>query len=448
MEKKPRILTIDDSRSVQVRYKDVLATLDAIIDTASDGEEGLEKALATRYDLIITDVKMPKMTGIDLCHALQAVPKTRNIPVIIISNFDSEKDIESGFEAGAAAYISKRDVQTLLVKTVSELLWKTVFPVTRTILVVEDSKSIQRFVELGLTSAGFAVESAANGEEALKALEKKRPDLILSDIQMPRINGFELCRRIKSTSRFASIPFVIMSSSDDRIHMSRMMQYGAASYVVKPFSLNQLIDLIDRILSDSFLVLLRERDRLDSERESLVGGLIEMVAVTEAKDPFCMEHSKRVSKTATKMLARTDASPTEIDTIALGGQLHNIGLVGIRDSVLLKPWKLSDDEMAHVREHPLIGKQLIDTIPGLSAIASIVYSHHERWDGSGYPQGLKGDSIPFWARIVAVADTYHAMVERRVFRDARSEEEAFEILRDARGTLLCPRCVDLFFDSH
>jgi putative two-component system response regulator len=446
MGRKPRILTIDDSRSVQLRYADLLRATGADVDAAADGEEGLEKALASTYDIIITDVKMPKMSGIDLCHALQAVPKTRHIPTIIISNFDSDKDIESGLEAGAAAYISKRDVQALLVKTVADLLWKSSHLNQRTILVVDNSLSVQRYVELGLKAKGFNVERAENGEDAMIVMGKMRPDLILSDIQMPKVDGFELCKWVKSRPRLASIPFVVMSSSDDKIYMNRMLQYGAASYVVKPFALNQLIDLIDRILSDSFLILLRERDRVYSERENLLAGLGQIVSVLEAKDPYTKGHSEAVSRTTAKLLELGGASPSDIETIALGARLHDIGKIGIRDSVLLKPWKLSPEEFAHVKQHTVIGKQLIESIPSLSGLSSIAYSHHERWDGTGYPLGLKGKEIPLWARITAVADTYDALSHRRPYREAYPEEEVHRIIEEASGTQLCPNCVALFFD--
>jgi HD-GYP domain-containing protein (c-di-GMP phosphodiesterase class II) len=123
-------------------------------------------------------------------------------------------------------------------------------------------------------------------------------------------------------------------------------------------------------------------------------------------------------------------------------------MIGIRDSVLLKPWKLSPQEYAHVKQHPVIGKRIIDAIPSLAAISSIVYSHHERWNGNGYPQGLKGKEIPFWARITAVADTYNAVTSRRPHREGYPEKEALEIIRDAENTQLCPNAVALFFEWH
>ena len=446
MPARPRILTIDDSRSVQFRYFELLQSIEAEIDTANDGEEGLEKAIAGNYDLIITDVRMPKMTGIELCHALQNIPKTQTVPVIMISDFDSEKDIESGFEVGATAYISKRDVQSLLVKTVSECLWKSEYRPKRLILVVDDSQSIQRFVEMGLHQTGFDVLMASNGKEALGILSKQKPDLILSDISMPVMDGFELCRRVNKNPRLASIPFVVMSSSDDRFHMNRIMQYGAASYVTKPFSLDRLINLIDGILSDQFLLLLKERERVDLECNRLILAITNTVTAMEGRDPYAAHHSLAVARTASAMLAITGVSKSDIESLRLGARIHNIGNIGVRDSILLKPWKLSAEELEHVKQHPVIGKEIIGNVPSLAGLTSIVYHHHERWDGTGYPEGLKGNDIPFWARLVAVADTYHALINNRAYRSAFPDEQALQIIRDARESQLCPECVDFFFE--
>lgn len=448
MSARPRILTVDDSKSVQYRYFELLQSIEAEIDTAHDGEDGLKKALAQKYDLIITDVRMPKMTGIELCHALQNVPQTRNVPVVIISNFDSEKDIENGFDAGATAYLSKKDVQALLVQTVSKCLWKSEYRPKRIVLVVDDSHSIKRFVELGLKQMGFDVLTALNGKEALNILAKQKPDLILSDIHMPIMDGFELCRRINKNSRLASIPFVVMSSSNDRIHMNRIMQYGAAAYVVKPFSFDLLINLIDGILSDQFLQLLKERDRLDLERNHLVKALVNTVGVMESRDPYSTHHSMAVARTASSMLSKTGAEKADIESLRLGARIHNIGYSGVRDSILLKPWKLSNEEFDHVKQHTVLGKKIIEHVPGLSGLVSAVYHHHERWDGDGYPEGLKGTNIPFWARLIAVADTYHALINNRAYRSAVPEEQALQTIKDARESQLCPECVDLFFEWH
>jgi response regulator RpfG family c-di-GMP phosphodiesterase len=441
-----KILVVDDSLAARQLYIQCLKLLKADITTAVNGQEGLEKALSTAFDLIVTDVDMPAMNGITFCKSLKNFPKTRDVPVIMASTFDSERDIEKGFLAGATAYLSKNEVRSHLKKTVEEILWKTSFIKKRKILIVDDSKSIRTIVEAGLNESGFNAVTASNGKIALEILNTERPDLILSDINMPEVNGFELCKSVKQNRDFADTPFVVMSENNNKSYMNRMVQYGAAAYIVKPFNMNQLTILIERILSDHFSLLLKERERLESERGLLLDSIASLISALEARDPYTKGHSLAVSRIASEMLGLTGAGRDDINTVKIGGRLHDIGKIGVMDSVLLKPGKLTDEEFQHIKRHPTIGKKILQSIPSLSTILAIVYCHHERWDGRGYPEGLQGDGIPFWARITAVADTFHALTSDRPYRKGMPYENAFLIIREVRGTQLCPECVDIFFD--
>lgn len=443
---KPKILAVDDSVAVRGLYKELLDSMSADTQFAADGREALDQAMASAYDLIITDVDMPKMNGFDLCRSLHADPATSDIPIIIVSTFDSDKDIEKGFEAGASAYLSKKDVRPLLKKTISEVLWKKTQVRQRKILIVDDSPSILKLVERMLTRNGFHAVSASNGKIALDLLATEKPDLILSDINMPVVDGFELCKTVKANPELAAIPFVVMSTNDDKIHMNRMIQYGAASYLVKPFNLNQLVVLIERILSDHFLLLLKDRERLDYERKSLLDSITSLVSALEARDAYTRGHSEAVSTISSEMVALSGASKSDVETVAIGGRLHDIGKIGVSDSVLLKPGRLTREEFDHIKMHPNIGKTIIEPIPSLVKALPIVHAHHERWDGKGYPNALKGPQIHFWARITAVADTFHALTSDRPYREGMPYEKAFEIISEGRETQHCPECVDLFFD--
>ncbi len=236
------------------------------------------KQQQTPFDLIITDVDMPKMNASISADPCMTTRQPAISPSIIVSTFDSDKDIEKGFEAGASAYLSKKDVGPLLNKTISEVLWKTTHVRRRKISIVEDSPSILALVGRMLTLNGFNAVSASDGKIALDLLATEKPDLILSDINMPEVDGFELCKAVKANPELAAIPFVVMSSNDDKVHMNRMIQYGAASYLVKPFNLNQLVMLIERILSDHFLLLLKDRERLDYERKSLLDSITSLIS--------------------------------------------------------------------------------------------------------------------------------------------------------------------------
>jgi CheY-like chemotaxis protein len=262
----PRILVVDDSHSALGLYKKLLQEFNSDTHLASDGEEAVHKTLENPYDLIITDIDMPRMDGIELCQILRSNPATCATPIIIASAFSSESDIERGFKAGASAYLTKKEVPQLLTRTVGEVLWKNRHIRQRKILLVDDSRSILTMVEEGLHENGFHTSSALNGKLALELLTTSQPDLILSDINMPFMDGFDLCKAVKADPKLASIPFVVMSTRAEKVHMKRMIQYGAAAYLVKPFNINQMVLLIEKILFDHFLMLLKE-ERLDRERE-------------------------------------------------------------------------------------------------------------------------------------------------------------------------------------
>ena len=442
---KPKILVVDDSLAALSLYQELLSEFQADTHLARDGQEGLEKVKNQSFDLIITDIDMPRLDGLALCQTLAADPKHCKTPIIIASTFNSDKDIERGFAVGASAYLSKDEVPALLTRTVSELLWKNRHLRQRKILIVDDSRSILIFLQKGLKDSGFQIECAHHGKHALELLALSKPDLILSDIDMPEMNGFDLCKAVKLDPRLAAIPFVVMSTNDDKGKMKRMIQYGAAAYLVKPFNLDQLILLLEKLLSDHFLLLLKERERLDFERESLLDSIASLVFALEARDPYTRGHSEAVSSMVAQMVALSGGSQAEVETVAIGGRLHDIGKIGVRDSVLLKPGKLTDEEFLHIQKHPDIGKAILGPIPSLAEVLSIVHLHHERWDGKGYPLGLKKTEIPLWARITAVADTFHALTSDRPYRKEMPTPKALSILASERETQLCPEGVDLFF---
>ncbi len=439
-----RILVIDDSSMMRKALKAILEPLKLTIEEANDGKMGLDLALKNEYDLIITDVNMPNMNGVDFCRQLKNNPSKRGIPVVMVSSFDSDADIEKGFQVGAAAYVSKKEAQSYLRNTIEKTLSKSNLHRQQMIMVVDDSPTILKIVEEGLAQSGFQVVTAKNGKEALKLLRNNRPNLIISDIDMPEMNGFVFCETVHSDPDLKSIPFVVMSANSDRAHMKRMLQYGAEAYITKPFNSDQLVILVEKLLSDQFLLLLKEKERLDTEQSLIIASIGSLVSALEARDSYTRGHSESVATIVSGMAALMGASRDEIDRITIGGKLHDIGKIGVRDSVLLKPGALTDEEFSEIQQHPLIGATILESIPSLSDIVSIVSCHHERMDGKGYPHGLKGDSIPQSARMTAVADTYNALTSDRPYRKGMSQEKALQIIEDIKGPQLCPESVAIF----
>jgi len=439
------ILIIDGSSTARMMITKALNTFNANIQQASNGQKGLDIAISRPFDLIITDIDLPELDGFEICKKLKKNKRTQSIPILLVSDMNSEEDMSKCFDAGASGFLSKKEINTHLLKLVTETISNSAFRHARTIEVVDDSKSIRHIVGEGLSQMGFQVLTADNGRSGLELAINSHPDLILSDIDMPEMNGFEFCRSINADERTSHIPFVVMSTNRDRSHMKRIMQHGAAAYIVKPFILDQLVILIEKILSDHFMLLQKEREKFDSERQQTIASITGLVTALEARDPYTRGHSEVVAKIITGMVKLSGANHQELDRATIAGRLHDIGKIGIRDNVLLKPGKLTRDEFDQIKKHPEIGAKILETIPSLSDIIPIVLSHHERIDGHGYPHGLKGLQIPEWARVTAVADTFHALTSNRPYREGMPLEKALQIIDDISGTQLCPDCVKLFY---
>ena len=218
--------------------------MNAEIVLAQDGQEGLDLALQKKFDLIVSDIDMPKINGIELCRSLKKTEATQGTPVVMVSTFDSDNDVDKGFQAGASAYLSKYAIQDSLFDTVESVLTKSRFKGERVVMVVDDSKVVLRIVEKGLAEAGFRVITSENAKKALKLLDTIQPDLILTDIEMPDISGFEFCKTVHKNPELSMVPIVAMSTKTDRGYMKRMVQNGASAYICKPFNIDELVEKI------------------------------------------------------------------------------------------------------------------------------------------------------------------------------------------------------------
>jgi putative two-component system response regulator len=444
MKDQTRILIVDDSSTIRRALTKQLENSGAKVTQAEDGQRGLATALSSPFDLIISDVEMPNLDGFGLCKKLKCNPATRGIPLIKLSSQDSEKDIERGFKAGASAYVSKSDAQDQLIGTIERVLEKSRFYRNRLILVVDDSSPIRRIVSKALSESGFQVIECENGKQATRQIHERRPDLILSDIDMPEMNGIEFCKKVHADPELVAIPLVMMSSNSDRAIMRRLLQWGATSYLVKPFNLQQLVITVEKLLSDHLVILLKERERLDGERKMTLASITSLIAALEARDPYTRGHSEAVAMMVAEMGSYMNGDAEEMEFLKIAGQLHDLGKIGVPDSILLKPGRPSDEEFAIIKERPVIGASILSSIPSIKPLLPVILHHHERFDGKGYPHGLKGKQIDLWARMTSVADTYHALTSDRPYRQGMSQQRAMSIIEEVRGTQLCPDCVDAF----
>lgn len=441
-----RALIVDDSEAVLTLLESILCVKGFACVRASDGVEGLEAARAQPFDLIVTDIDMPRMDGFAMCAALKADPATKGTPVVVLSGLTGAGSIEQGFLSGACAYIKKNSSREFISRRIDEVMDSLHVFHDKLVLVVDDSPAICMVLEEGLMQAGFQVLTAGNGRIAMDILEHVVPDIIVSDLHMPEIDGFALFDHVRQSSRLAHLPFVTMSSAGDRAAMRRIMQGGGAAYLVKPFNVEQLVVTVEKILSDSYRWLLRESEQLGKERDILLSGIACLVQALEARDQYTRGHSENVARLSRGIGATMALSSADLNRLELAARLHDLGKIGIPDSVLLKPAKLTTEEFAIIKRHPQVGVDILKPVASLADIIPAVASHHERLDGSGYPAGLSGTDIPLWARIIATADVFDALTSRRPYRLPVGRAKALETIQGMVPHHLCPVCVQALLD--
>ncbi|MEK6716530.1 MAG: HD domain-containing phosphohydrolase [candidate division NC10 bacterium] len=304
------------------------------------------------------------------------------------------------------------------------------------LLVVDDDALIRQFLEDQLTGEGYLVSTARDGEEALAKVAADSPDLILLDVMMPKVDGFEVCRRLKSDDRTILIPVVMvtaLTATDQRI---KGIEAGADDFLSKPYN---RLELFTRVRS--LLKLKRHTDELENAETVLFS----LALSVEAKDPYTNGHCDRLARYSVALGKSLGLHAEQLKTLQRGGVLHDLGKVGVPESILLKPGPLNDMERAVVREHPAIGERICKPLKSLRMVLPIIRHHHERWDGSGYPDGLAGEAIPLTARIMQVADIYDAFTTERPYKRALTQEESIALMREetAKGWW-DPRLVEAF----
>lgn len=304
------------------------------------------------------------------------------------------------------------------------------------ILIVDDNPTLTELLCSQLKPYKYHIDIAYDGEEALEKIRRSPPDLVLLDLMMPRISGFEICKRLKEGKDTRFIPIIVITALQEQCDKLKAIELGADDFLVKPIN---RIELVTRIKSLLRMKLLH--DDLDTS-ESILFSLVQAL---EAKDFYTRGHSERVADIAVKLAKRMKQGELDIESIRKGSLLHDIGKIGVKESVLLKPGKLSEEEMSHVRMHPALGFEICQPLKSLEPCLPVIRSHHERMDGNGYPDGLKGERISIMARIVSVADAHDAMTTDRPYRKGMTEDTALAIFKNEMGSgQWDPECVKHF----
>ncbi len=348
------------------------------------------------------------------------------------------------------------------------------------ILVVDDNEMNRDLLLRRLGNAEFQLSSAMDGEEALAKLRAHSFDLVLLDIMMPVLDGYETLKVIQGDAVLRRVPVIMITALDDVDSAVRCIEMGAVDYVTKPFNPILLRARVDANLGRKRISDQEEHRREEIERnnvslseevrakvleisQSQLAAIFAMSKLAESRDPETGEHLERMREYCKLLSEKLGRMPkfqatidkAFIDNIYAASPLHDIGKVGIDDSVLLKPGALSDEEWAIMKQHPVIGAETLREVdrqhPGNDFIHTgieIAESHHEKWNGSGYPYGLSGKSIPLVARILALGDVYDALTSRRCYKDAFSHEKSRSIIEEGHGSHFDPDVVSAFFEAE
>lgn len=318
-----------------------------------------------------------------------------------------------------------------------------------TVLIVDDEYSGRETLQSVLEGEGYDIIMAENGPQAIEKAKSYLPDVILLDVMMPGMTGFEVCERIRNDPQVAEIPIIILTALDDRESLLTGLKAGADDFVSKPFDRFELrARLIGITRLNRYHKLVQEREKLQEAHSKLLeayGATIEGWShAMDLRDRETEGHSHRVTELTLQLAKAFGMSDEQLTHIRHGALLHDMGKLGVPDSILHKPDKLTPEEWDIMRKHPQFAYDMLYPIEYLRMALDIPFCHHEKWDGTGYPRGLKNNEIPLAARIFAVVDVWDALISDRYYRPAWKSEDALTYIRQQSGTHFDPQIVDLF----
>jgi putative nucleotidyltransferase with HDIG domain len=316
------------------------------------------------------------------------------------------------------------------------------------ILVVDDEEAIRNLIQKVVRKAGYACSIVPDGEEALNFLKDKTIDVVITDIIMPGLNGVELTKLIKKKY---SADVIVMTGLVEGFTYEEILEKGASDFIEKPLNIRELMVRLKRVLRER--AVLAERNQAEKKLKKTIKEIVQAIALTvEMRDPYTAGHQKRVANLAGAIAKEMNFSKEQIDAIVMAGIIHDLGKMSIPAEILSKPGRLTEPELNIIKTHPQVGYDILKTIEFPWPVAQIVLQHHERLDGSGYPQGLLGAEIIMEARILAVADVVEAMASHRPYRAALGINKALEEISQHSGVGYDPTvvnaCLKLFTENR
>ncbi|MGN0167605.1 MAG: response regulator [Acetatifactor sp.] len=446
-----KILIIDDD-ALNLKMAEYILKSDYEVVCAKSGMEGLAVLRSTEVDLVLLDLDMPCMNGLEVLEAIRQDKSLSGVKVAILTASGYKEDVTEAIRLGALDFIKKPFLPTELLERIKKALQVAK---KDSILVVDDDKMNLMFARkmLGIR---YDVTCVGSGLEAIAYLRGNVPDMILLDLHMPDMSGLEVLEKIHTMDRVSEVPVIFLTADSERETEIEIFKAGAMDYIQKPFTAEVVLRRISRILElyhyqkslqqevDKKTSELRESNRRMANLSNEV--MMALASAIDAKDTYTNGHSVRVAEYSRELARRMGKTSQEIDDIYYIGLMHDIGKIGISDTIINKPGRLTEEEYQIVKMHPVIGAEILGNISEIPGISLGAHWHHERYDGKGYPDGLAGEQIPEVARIVGVADAYDTMASKRSYRDILPQEVVRKEIERGRGTQFDPQIADYMLE--
>src|SRR6266446_679898 len=298
---------------------------------------------------------------------------------------------------------------------------KSITPLSGTILVADDNASNRELLEELLTAQGFTVITASDGATALQELSRSQIDLVLLDVMMPHLNGFEVCEKIKINPDTYLIPVIMITALSDKQDRLEGIKVGADDFLTRPVDRTELLARVG-----SLLKLKQRTDELE-RAESVLFSLARSI---EGKDPYTHGHCERLAEYSARLGGQLGLPEDQITALHRAGVVHDVGKIGVPDAILLKPGPLTPDEWTIMREHSAVGERICAPLKSFRFVLPIIRHHHEKLDGSGYPDGLRGENIPVTARVLQIVDVYDALTTDRPYKKAFSITDTLQTMKE------------------
>jgi putative nucleotidyltransferase with HDIG domain len=473
--KKEKVLIIDDEDFILQLSKDILTKSNYMVETALDGKEGLKLLDTDNFDLILTDIKMPNINGLDVIRHIRI--NNREIPIIVITGHGTLDIAIDSLRLGAQGFILKPFTPAELRNAVSEALEKTrllsenikmralmpLFEVSKEMIgEVDPKRLLNQLVDIaiketradkvcislideatnkliireshGMTAASKSTfENIFNKKISEIIFENKKPLIITPDATLPP--------ELKEALNIETVTFGILAPLTIRGTIIGVLSICRKSSA-EPFSASD-IELIT-VLSGQAAAAIENAHLYDKLQQSYLSMMVALSCVVESKDLYTDKHMKDIAEYSVEIANKLGLPEVDIENIRKAALLHDLGKVSIPDHILMKPGKLSEEEVEIIKKHPANGAKIIEPVEALREARDIIQCHQECFDGTGYPDGLRGEEIPLGARIISVADAFGAMTTDRPYRKALSMEEAIKELKRCSGTQFDPQIVGIF----